>query len=55
MNSDPKDKNGSVPDSSAEPEKPEPDKEDPPPLKKKIPEPPNNLRRRSDWFRKRSE
>jgi hypothetical protein len=33
----------------------QPDSQAPPPLPKKIPEPPGNLRKRADWFRKRSE
>jgi hypothetical protein len=31
------------------------DSEAPPPIDKKIPESPETLRRRSEWFRKRSE
>jgi hypothetical protein len=40
---------------SDQPESDQPESDAPPPLDKKIPEPPGNLRRRQDWFRKRSE
>jgi hypothetical protein len=36
-------------------EPPEEKEEPTPPLDKKIPEPPGNLKRRVDWYRKRSE
>jgi hypothetical protein len=52
MNSDPTKESRPAKDESA---KQKPGDQGPPPLNKKIPEPPGNLRRRSEWFRKRSE
>ena len=52
MNSDPKN------DGEREKDRPDEEKaehEGIPPLPKKMPEPPDNLKRREDWFRKRSE